>query len=180
MKPLTPIRDDNQYFAYCDELEVLGETEEITQEIENRIEHLLILIEAWDNQHSNVTDLNPVEYLRLLMQENNVSYSDLEDIGIKKYQVSHILNYRRGFSKKTIAILSNYFKVSQEAFNREYKLQSPNKEIPFFKEVKIVNLKKYRKKTIFYGGKVYEKAECLNQEKEEIHESKPLIVVGFS
>ena len=35
-----------------------------------------------------------------------------------------ILHYKKGISKEIIRILSAYFKVSQEAFNRAYKLKS--------------------------------------------------------
>jgi len=37
--------------------------------------------------------------------------------------VSDMLNYKKGLSKETIRILSERFKLSQEAFNREYKLR---------------------------------------------------------
>jgi HTH-type transcriptional regulator/antitoxin HigA len=45
-------------------------------------------------------------------------------LGISKSYVSEILNYKKGFSKSVIRLLSTYFKVSQEAFNRSYALKS--------------------------------------------------------
>jgi HTH-type transcriptional regulator/antitoxin HigA len=36
-----------------------------------------------------------------------------------------LLNYKKGLSKDIIRTLSGYFKVSQEAFNRHYKLKNP-------------------------------------------------------
>jgi HTH-type transcriptional regulator/antitoxin HigA len=39
--------------------------------------------------------------------------------------VSDILKYKKGFSKKSIRILSERFKMRQEAFNRPYKLHRP-------------------------------------------------------
>ena len=51
---------------------------------------------------------------------------DLVDLlGISKGYVSDILNYKKGFSKGVIRKLSGHFKVTQEAFNRPYKLVTP-------------------------------------------------------
>lgn len=37
--------------------------------------------------------------------------------------VSEMLNYKKGLSKETIRILSDRFKLNQEAFNRPYELK---------------------------------------------------------
>jgi HTH-type transcriptional regulator/antitoxin HigA len=42
---------------------------------------------------------------------------------LSKGLVSDILNYKKGLSKEIIRVLSGYFKVNQEAFNRPYKLK---------------------------------------------------------
>ena len=41
---------------------------------------------------------------------------------MKEAEIIFILNYHKGLSKETIRKISDYFKVSQEAFNRPYKL----------------------------------------------------------
>ena len=48
----------------------------------------------------------------------------VEILILSKGTVSKILNYRKGLSKETIRKLSIYFKVSQDLFNRPYKLVS--------------------------------------------------------
>ena len=45
-------------------------------------------------------------------------------INISEGLVSDILHYRKGLSKESIRILSNHFKLKQEAFNRPYNLIS--------------------------------------------------------
>lgn len=125
MQALTIIKDEKQYYAYCDELEKLAENENNSEAIDDRIEHLLLLIEAYDKKNNIVPELNPVEYLKLLMSIKGVKNKDLEKaLGINKTTLSHILNYRRGFSKNSIRLLANYFKVSQDAFNRKYELKN--------------------------------------------------------
>ena len=50
---------------------------------------------------------------------------DIADIlGLKPPTVSKMLNYQKGFSKSSIRTLSEYFKVSQGAFNRAYDLRN--------------------------------------------------------
>jgi hypothetical protein len=41
--------------------------------------------------------------------------------------VSDMLNYKKGLSKDTFRILSERFKLNQEAFNRPYALKLPGK-----------------------------------------------------
>ena len=84
---------------------------------------MTLLIEKWDKENNSLNELNPIEILKALMYENNLKSKDLVDIlGISKGTVSKILNYHKGLSKETIRKLADYFHVSQETFNRPYKL----------------------------------------------------------
>jgi HTH-type transcriptional regulator/antitoxin HigA len=119
----TIIKTEEQYTNYCDVLEKMIQKDDSSYEDE--IELLTLLIEKWDNENSSFSDLNPVELLKSLMNENNLKASDLTQIlGLSKGTVSKILNYHKGLSKETIRKLAEYFKVSQEAFNRPYKLRN--------------------------------------------------------
>lgn len=60
------------------------------------------------------------------MHDHKLKAKDLTEIlGVSKGLVSDILNYKKGLSKDIIRLLSAYFKVSQEAFNRPYRLKNP-------------------------------------------------------
>ena len=116
----TIIKTKKQYNSYCKILEelVCAENQHVDE-----IELLTLLIEKWDNEHNTLTDLNPIELLKSLMNENNLKSKDLVDIlGLSKGTVSKILNYQKGLSKETIRKLSDHFKVSQELFNRPYRI----------------------------------------------------------
>ena len=131
MYPLTPIKDDKQYYAYCDELERLDNLKEneLTEDVEDNMEHLMILIEAWDRKHFTLPELNPVEYLKLLMENHSLKAVDLQKkTGLDKSLISHLLNYRKGFSKNTIIVLSKHFAVQQEMFSRDYELRNDLKK----------------------------------------------------
>lgn len=62
------------------------------------------------------------------MTENNLKAKDVaEMLKVSKGLVSDVLNYKKGLSKEIIRSLSDYFKVSQEAFNRFYELKGASK-----------------------------------------------------
>jgi len=70
-------------------------------------------------------DSDPIEILKAIMDEHDLKAKDLVTIlELTKGTVSKILNYQKGLSKDTIRKLSDYFKVSQEAFNRPYRLKN--------------------------------------------------------
>ena len=122
----TIIKSRKQYNEYCKTLEELLGNNENSKDARDEIELLTLLIEKWDAAHSTLNEVNPVELLHSLMHDHNLKAKDLVEIlGVSKGLVSDILNYKKGLSKEIIRILSAHFKVSQEAFNRPYKLKNP-------------------------------------------------------
>ena len=135
----TIIKSGKQYNMCCNMLEEL-----LTQDqkaISDEIELLTLLIEKWDAEHNTFDDLNPIELIKALMAENNLKPRDIVGIlGLSKGTVSKILNCHKGLSKETIRKLSDYFKVSQESFNRPYKLVNEvNKR---FRNARLMNTEK--------------------------------------
>lgn len=117
----TVIKDAETYKKYCDTLEKLILNE--NKSTKDEIELLTLLIEKWDNEHNSFKDSDPIELLKALMDEHDLKAKDLVEIlELSKGTISKILNYHKGLSKETIRKLSDYFKLSQEAFNRPYKL----------------------------------------------------------
>lgn len=117
----TLVKTEKQYNLYCSNLENLLIKEEVG--LVDEIELLTLLIEKWDQDHSTLNDLDPVQLLKALMVENDLRASHLTNIlELSKGTVSKILNYHKGLSKNSIRKLSAYFKVSQEVFNRAYTL----------------------------------------------------------
>ena len=91
--------------------------------MKDEIELLTLLIEKWDDEHNTFEDTDPITLLQSLMDRRNLKAKDLVEIlGVSKGLVSNILNRKKGFSKENIRTLAEFFSVSQEAFNREYKL----------------------------------------------------------
>ena len=117
----TIIKSKEQYDNYCNIMEELVIHE--NKNAEDEIDMLTLLIEKWDNEHSTLKDADPIEILKELMAEQDLKSKDLVNLlGLSKGTISKMLNYTMGLSKETIRHLSDYFKVSQETFNRPYKL----------------------------------------------------------
>jgi len=116
------IKKEEQYKEYCSMLEKLISDNTTNQD---EIELLTLLIEKWDQDRNSFNDSDPIELLRSLMEEHKLKSKDLVEIlGVSKGLVSDILNYKKGLSKEIIRTLSTHFNLSQEAFNRPYKLKS--------------------------------------------------------
>ena len=137
------IKTNAQYNKYCDAIEALVDSGKKTKAIQDEIELLTLLIEKYDADHNSFNDANPIELLKSLMKDHKMKAVDLASLlDVSEGLVSDILNYKKGLSKETIRILSERFKLSQEAFNRPYELLLPVK--PGFKEAKMMNNKKKR------------------------------------
>jgi len=120
------IKSKAQYNDYCNKLEVLVFTDTKDKSIKDEIELLTVLIEKWDADHNTFDDVDPIHLLHSLMDDHNLKPKDLVEIlQVSKGYVSEILHYKKGLSKEAIRRLAEYFKVSQEAFNRPYELISP-------------------------------------------------------
>lgn len=117
----TVIKTSDQYNEYCNKLEKLLDSHDDSRDDE--IDLLTLLIEKWDDEHTSFNEADPIILLKALMNEQQMKAKDLVSLlGVSKGLVSDILNYKKGLSKEVIRELSDYFKISQEAFNRPYEL----------------------------------------------------------
>jgi len=135
----TIVKDTEQYNEYCDKLEKLLTKDD--SRFQDEIDLLTLLIEKWDKEQNTFNDSDPIQILKTLMNEHQLKAKDLVGIlHLSKGTVSKILNYHKGLSKDTIRKLSDYFKISQETFNRPYRLESGvNKN---FRNASLMNTRK--------------------------------------
>ncbi len=125
MKAYTIIRSKEQYWGYCNDLEKLTNEyrENPSDELHDLIETITLLIEKYDEADGTLEELDPIQLLKSLMEDNNMKQRDLAQLlAVSKGHVSDILNYKKGLSKNVIRLLSDRFKVRQDAFNRDYNL----------------------------------------------------------
>lgn len=121
----TIIKSLSQYTEYCDIHESLMMKDD--PKVNDEIELLELLIEDYDQRitHTKGEELNPVELLRTLIRDGNITQSELaKSIQVSKQLISDVLGYRRNISKDLMIKLSNFFSMNLAAFSREYDLSS--------------------------------------------------------
>ncbi len=143
MKTYTIIRSEEQYMTYCNDLEKLTLKYDSKSSVIllDLIDTITLLIEKYDEEHSKLKEVDPIQLLKSLMHEKNLKQKDLVDLlKVSKGHLSDILNYKKGLSKNVIRIISEKFKVRQSAFNRPYKLSVEiNKH---YRNARMMNYKK--------------------------------------
>lgn len=122
----TVIRSKKQYDSYCRKLQhLIFSIPPKSKEVKNEIALLTVLIEKWDIEHSTFQKLSPIQLLQSLMIEHNMKAVHLASLlKLSEGQISDILHYKKGLSKKSIRILAEHFKMNQAAFNRYYPLKT--------------------------------------------------------
>jgi len=143
MKTYTIIRLEEQYMTYCNDLEklTLKYDSRPSGDLLDLIDTITLLIEKYDEEHSQLKEVDPIQLLKSLLHENNLKQKDLVDLlKVSKGHLSDILNYKKGLSKNVIRILADKFNVRQSAFNRPYKLSvEANK---YYRNARMMNYKK--------------------------------------
>jgi len=135
------IKNKTQYKQYTNALEELVFSGNKDRNTKEEIALLTLLIETWDEEHNSFEDVDPIYLLHSLMTNNKMKAKDLVDLlEVSKGYVSDILHYKKGLSKDVIRKLAEHFRVSQEAFNRSYKLVVP--ENAHLRNASVMNTKK--------------------------------------
>ncbi|SRR5665213_1393995 len=135
------IKTDAQYNKYCNALDALVDSAKNTKAVQDEIELLTLLIEKYDAEHNTFDDADPIELLKTLMKDHKIKAVDLADLlHVSEGLVSDMLNYKKGLSKDTIRVLSEKFKLNQEAFNRPYELRKAGN--PKIKNGRKINTRK--------------------------------------
>ena len=119
------IKTASQYNKYCSTHEALVCSGKKTKAVQDEIELLTLLIEKYDAEHNTFSDADPIQLLKSLMKEHKIKAVELAKVlNVSEGLISDMLNYKKGLSKETIRILSEKFKLNQEAFNKPYELKT--------------------------------------------------------
>jgi len=115
------IKSKEQYDNYSERLwNLVRENNDSYQSdvIDDEIQLLELLLEAYDAQNLSKLTLTPHGILRLLMDEHNLTQRDMAKIsGLSKSYLSEILSGKKGIPKNAIAKFSKHFKIRQEVLN---------------------------------------------------------------
>ena len=82
----------------------------------NELELLLVLIKDYEDKNIVMPELDPIDAIKLKMEERGLKAKDLEPIIGTKGHVSSILSGRRELTLKMAQKLKNYLKLPSEVF----------------------------------------------------------------
>ncbi len=77
---------------------------------------LLVLVKDYEDKHISLPEVNPIEFIKLKMEEKGMKAKDLEAIIGSKGHVSSILSGRREITLKMAQRLKDYFKLPATIF----------------------------------------------------------------
>jgi HTH-type transcriptional regulator/antitoxin HigA len=122
MKSIAPIRDDAGYEAALAEVRRLWGAGPGTAE-GDRLDVLMILVDAYEEEHHRIEPPDPIEAIRIRMDELGLDRAELgRMLGIASGRVSEILNRRRRLTVDMMRTLAEVLKLSEGCLMQPYEL----------------------------------------------------------
>ena len=85
---------------------------------------LAILISEYEKKHFSLPEVDPIEVIKIRMEDFGYTASDLAKEYGDKGTISKVLNYKQPLSLTMIRIFSKMLRVPADALTKEYKLLS--------------------------------------------------------
>ena len=111
----TVIKTEAQYQKAIKRTMAIFHAEERTPEADE-LALLLVLVKDYEDKHIQLPELDPLEVIKLKMEEQGLRPKDLVGIIGSKGHVSSVLSGRREITLKMAQKLRNYFHLPAEIF----------------------------------------------------------------
>lgn len=116
-----PIKSDKDYRNALERLEVIFDAPIDTKE-GDEAEILSLLIENYENEHYPIEAPDPIEAIKIRMEELNMRQKDLVGIIGGKSRVSEILNRKKKLTVDMIRDLERILQISASVLVNNYQL----------------------------------------------------------
>ncbi|MTI29362.1 helix-turn-helix domain-containing protein [Xanthovirga aplysinae] len=117
---INPIKTEKDYEA------ALKRIEEIFDAVEgpeaNELEILSLLVDNYENEHHPIEAPDPIEAIKIRMEEKHLKQKDLIGVIGSKGVVSEVLHKRRGLSIHMIRNIQKMLNIPASILIQEYKL----------------------------------------------------------
>ncbi len=116
------LEDELDYRKACERFE---EVKYATRESPDHKEKMLLafLIDDYGKRNSMLPELDPIEFIKIRMEDFGYKPADLAKAYGDKGTVSKVLNYKQALSLTMIRKFSKLLRIPAEALIKEYKLQ---------------------------------------------------------
>lgn len=118
---LKPIKTEKDYRNALERLELIFDAKIDTKE-GDEAEILSLLIENYENEHYPIEAPDPIEAIKIRMEELNMRQQDLVGIIGGKSRVSEILNRKKRLTVSMIRALEQILQISASVLVNNYKL----------------------------------------------------------
>ncbi len=115
---LRPIHTEKEHERAVAAAGLLAAAEQLNKDQQDYLVSLSLVIEAYEREHFRLEtdEVGPVEIIESLLEDNDMSASDLGRLLGDRSLGTRILKGQRQLSKTHIRILCEHFKVSPEIF----------------------------------------------------------------
>ncbi len=118
---IRPIKTEKDYKKALERLEVIFDATPNTPE-GDEAEVLSLLIDNYENQHFSIEAPDPIEAIKIRMEEMNIKQKDLVGIIGGKSRVSEILNRKKRLTVDMIRKLEKFLHISASVLVNNYRL----------------------------------------------------------
>lgn len=118
---IKPIKTEKDYEQALQRLEVIFDADSSSKE-GDEAEILSLLIENYENQHYPIEAPDPMEAIKIRMEEMNLKQKDLVGIIGGKSRVSEILNKKKRLTVEMIRKLERVLHISASVLVNNYQL----------------------------------------------------------
>lgn len=120
--PLRPIRTKREYQAALKETEALWNVRSGSPDAD-RLEVLVLLIEAYEQEHFPIEAPDPIDFLLHVMEARGLSRKDLERYIGSRARVAEVLNRVRPLTLEMIRRLADGLNLPADVLIRGYPLK---------------------------------------------------------
>ena len=123
---LKPIKTESDYRNALERLEVIFDAPVDTKE-GDEAEILSLMIENYENEHYPIEAPDPIEAIKIRMEELNLRQKDLVGVIGGKSRVSEILNRKKKLTVEMIRELERILQIPASVLVNNYQLIENNK-----------------------------------------------------
>ena len=123
MKQWLPIRTEQEYKEVTQRFEEIYDVEKDSPHYREML-LLSLLINDYEKRHFKLPEVDPIEMIKIRMEDFGYTASDLAKEYGDKGTISKVLNYKQPLSLNMIRLFSKMLRIPADALTKEYKIQS--------------------------------------------------------
>lgn len=121
MKQWLPISTEQEYKDVTQRFEEIYDIEKDSPHYKEML-LLSLLINDYEKKHFKLPEVDPIEMIKIRMEDFGYTASDLAKEYGDKGTISKVLNYKQPLSLNMIRLFSKMLRIPADALTKEYKL----------------------------------------------------------